>query len=243
MAASTNVNGSSQASTSMKRVHNSSSDSEECSDSATGGRPGGKGKVRKVNKSRSWPQSMDAHLVEVANLVNNMVSSEDFAKIDFAETLGPDLFPMSASSSLRQKGSRSVRDAATQTDSSFATSAYPRPACACNPANARSSVLVLPYKVPTPQHPQSSLTAANTAPSLNPLTVDASAAADLAAALPTLRAAGISSTTDLVNLLLLEDGIFELFLTELGESEKLHRAELEQAKQRLRDARSEIRRR
>uniref|UniRef100_A0A0K3CM14 Uncharacterized protein n=1 Tax=Rhodotorula toruloides TaxID=5286 RepID=A0A0K3CM14_RHOTO len=205
MAASTNVNGSSQASTSMKRVHNSSSDSEECSDSATGGRPGGKGKPVQARIA-------DARLSIVANLVNNMVSSEDFAKIDFAETLGPDLFPMSASSSLRQKGSRSVRDAATQTDSSFATSAYPRPACACNPANARSSVLVLPYKVPTPQHPQSSLTAANTAPSLNPLTVDASAAADLAAALPTLRAAGISSTTDL-------------------------------AKQRLRDARSEIRRR
>lgn len=184
----------------------------------------------------------DARLSTVPDLVNNMVSSQDFAKIDFAETLGPDLFPLSASISLRQKGSRSVRDAATQTESPFATSAHPRPACACNATDARSSVLVPPYKVPTPQHPQSSLTAANTAPSLTSVTVDASSAADLAPALPTLRAAGISSTIDLVNLLLLDDGISNLFFSELGKSAELDAAELDQAKQRLRDARSEIRR-
>ncbi|KAL7338580.1 hypothetical protein BJY59DRAFT_716274 [Rhodotorula toruloides] len=220
MAASTNVDGSSQAGTSMKRAHDSSSDSEECSDGAAGGRPGGKGKVRRVNKSRSWPQSMDAHRVEaarripIADLVNHMLSSRDFAEINFPEILGPDLFPMSASISLRQKGSRSVRDAATQTDSSFATSAPPQPACACNADNARLSILVPPCKVPTPQHSPSPLTAANAAPSLIYVTVDASLAAHLAPALPTLRAAGISSTIDIAN-----------------------------AKQRLQDARREIRRR
>ncbi|BGO89854.1 hypothetical protein NBRC10512_005624 [Rhodotorula toruloides] len=207
MAASTNVDGSSQAGTSMKRAHDSSSDSEECSDGAAGGRPGGKGKP------------LDASLVadifrSLADLVNHMLSSRDFAEINFPEILGPDLFPMSASISLRQKGSRSVRDAATQTDSSFATSAPPQPACACNADNARLSILVPPCKVPTPQHSPSPLTAANAAPSLIYVTVDASLAAHLAPALPTLRAAGISSTIDIAN-----------------------------AKQRLQDARREIRRR
>lgn len=149
----------------------------------------------------------NATLCAVADLVNHMLSSRDFAEINFPEILGPDLFPMSASISLRQKGSRSVRDAATQTDSSFATSAPPQPACACNADNARLSILVPPCKVPTPQHSPSPLTAANAAPSLIYVTVDASLAAHLAPALPTLRAAGISSTIDIANVLLLEDGI------------------------------------